>query len=86
MAINLQGNGIYLAGQTVRIPPCKATGKAVWGDVVERNGAAVVVEVRAIASAGVGRVRLRTWNETYTVDELNETARRFTATLRRASA
>lgn len=86
MAINLQGNGIYLAGQTVRIPPRKSTGKAVWGDVVERNGAAVVVEVRAVTGAGVGRVKLRTWNETYTVDELNETARRFTAAVRKATA
>ncbi len=86
MAVNLQGNGIYLAGQTVRIPPRKSTGKAVWGDVVERNGAAVIVEVRAVAGAGVGRFKLRTWNETYSVDELNETARRFTAAVRRASA
>ncbi len=86
MAVNLNANGIYLAGQTVRIPPRKATGRIVWGDVVERNGAAVVVEVRATAGAGPGRLRLRTWNETYTVEELDDTARRFTATLRRASA
>ena len=81
MAINLKADGQYREGQTVRLPARRSTGTIVWGDVVEQNGAAVLVEVRQT----VGRGRLRTWTETYSTTELDETARRFAASHRRSA-
>lgn len=89
MAINLRANGVYLIGETVRIPARRSTGSLVWGDVLERNGAIVSVEVRQSVGRGdrvtIGRAP-RTWTEHYTTTELDETARRFTSHLRRAKA